>query len=146
VVSEGFDVGIRIARLEDSSLIARKIAPCKQAFCASPDYFRKNDAPEAPADLALHPCLIYTNDLKPDTWTLHGAKGAQSIKVGPVCADNGEILKAAAISGPGITRLSTFIVGPDINAGRLQQVLTEYCPRKFQFMLFFLHGVIYRRR
>jgi len=60
---------------------------------------------------------------------LHGPEGAQSIKVaGPVCADNGDILKAAAISGLGITLLPTFIVGPDIKAGGLQQILAEYCP------------------
>jgi len=129
VVSEGFDVGIRIAQLEDSSLIARKIAPCKQAFCASPGYLRENGIPQEPADLAHHPCLTYSNDLKPDTWVLHGPEGAQSIKVaGPVCADNGDILKAAAISGLGITLLPTFIVGPDIKAGGLQQILAEYCP------------------
>jgi len=128
VVAEGFDVGIRIASLEDSSLIARKIAPCKQAFCASPDYLEKKGIPKVPIDLAIHSCLTYSNDLKPENWILHGAEGAQSIKVsGPVCSDNGDILKEAAIAGLGITSLPTFIVGPDIKSGRLQQVLAEYC-------------------
>lgn len=129
VVSEGFDVGIRVAKLEDSSLIARKIAPCKQVFCASPSYLKQNGVPKVPIDLAIHSCLTYSNDLKPETWVLHGQEGKQSIKVnGPVCADNGDILKEAAISGLGIVSSPTFIVGADIKSGKLQQVLMEYCP------------------
>lgn len=129
VVSEGFDLVLRIAELDDSSLIARKIAPCKRVFCASPDYLKQNGIPMVPQDLAIHHCLIYSNELKPDTWILHGPNGIESIKVnGPVCADNGDILRASAISGLGITLLPTFIVGSDINEGRLQQVLPDYCP------------------
>jgi len=129
VVSEGIDVGIRIAKLEDSSLVARKIAPCKQVFCASPEYLRKKAVPKVPIDLAIHSCLTYSNDLKPDTWVFHGPEGEQSIKVnGAMCADNGDVLREAAIAGLGIISLPTFIVGDDIKAGNLQQVLTQYCP------------------
>lgn len=129
VVSEGFDLVIRIAELQDSSLIARKIAPCKRVFCASPEYLNHNGVPNVPQDLAIHPCLIYSNELKPDTWILHGPDGTEAIKVnGPVCADNGDILKGAAIAGLGIALLPTFIVGPELREGRLQQVLHEYCP------------------
>ena len=129
VVSEGFDLVIRIAELEDSSLVARKIAPCKRVFCASPDYLKQNGVPKVPQDLAIHHCLIYSNELKPDTWVLHGPNGIESIKVnGPVCADNGDILKDAALAGLGVTLLPTFIVGSDIGKGKLQQVLADYCP------------------
>jgi len=129
VVSEGFDLVIRIAALEDSSLIARKIAPCKRVFCASPDYLHREGIPQVPQDLGIHHCLIYSNDLKPGTWVLHGPHGTEFIKVnGPLCADNGDILKSAAIAGLGITLLPTFIVGADLRAGRLQQVLSNYCP------------------
>jgi DNA-binding transcriptional LysR family regulator len=129
VVAEGFDLVVRIAALEDSSLIARKIAPCKRVLCASPDYLRQQGIPKVPQDLAIHHCLVYSNELKPDTWVLHGATGVESVKVnGPVCADNGDILKAAAVAGLGITLLPTFIVGPDLREGKLQQILPDYCP------------------
>ena len=129
VVSEGFDLVIRIAELEDSSLIARKIAPCKRVFCASPEYLKQHGTPAVPQDLAIHHCLIYSNELKPDSWVLHGPNGVESVKVnGPVCADNGDILKSAALSGLGVTLLPTFIVGAEIESGRLKQVLPEYCP------------------
>ncbi len=138
VVAEGFDLGIRIAELEDTSLIARKIAPCKRVFCASPEYLKQKSIPKVPKDLANHDCLIYSNELKPDNWKLHGPEGINSIKVnGPVCADNGDILKAAAVSGLGITLLPTFIVGPDICAGRLQQVLPDYCPPEISIYTIF---------
>jgi len=129
VVSEGFDLVIRIAELEDSSLIARKIAPCKRVFCASPEYLKQHGTPKVPQDLAIHHCLVYSNELKPDTWVLNGPNGTESVKVnGPVCADNGDILKTAALSGLGITLLPTFIVGADLCEGQLVQVLPNYCP------------------
>ena len=138
VVAEGFDLAIRIAALEDSSLIARRIAPCHRVFCASPDYLNRYGTPKVPQDLAINQCLIYSNDLKPDTWILHGPNGTESIKVnGPICADNGDILKAAAISGLGVTLLPTFIAGPDLGAGRLRQVLPDYCPPEISIYVVF---------
>jgi DNA-binding transcriptional LysR family regulator len=127
VVAEGFDVVIRIAELVDSSLIAHKIAPCKRVFCASPEYLQRQGAPEVPQDLAHHQCLIYSNETRPDIWVMHGPDGTESVKVnGPMRADNGDILKTAAVCGLGITLLPTFIAGPDLRSGRLQQVLNEY--------------------
>ena len=129
VVSEGFDVVVRIAELEDSSLIARKIAPCKRVFCASPQYLEQHGIPKVPQDLAIHHCLVYSNELKPDHWKLHGPDGVETVNVnGPICADNGDILKDAAVAGLGITLLPTFIVGPELKAGNLTQVLDNYCP------------------
>jgi DNA-binding transcriptional LysR family regulator len=142
VISEGFDLVLRIAALQDSSLIARKIAPCKRVFCAAPGYLEQNGIPRVPQDLAIRPCLVYSNDLKPDTWVLHGPNGTESIKVnGPVCADNGDILKADAVAGLGVALLPTFIVGPELRAGRLQQVLADYCPPEIS-----IHAVFPSRR
>lgn len=127
VVAEGFDVVIRITDLADSSLIARKLAPCRRVFVASPDYLRTHGEPKVPQDLALHPCLIYSEQTRATTWTLFGPQGMESVKVnGPVRADNGDFLSAAAIAGQGITVLPTFIVGPEIRAGRLQQIMLPY--------------------
>jgi DNA-binding transcriptional LysR family regulator len=129
VVSEGFDLAIRITELEDSSLVARKIAPCRRVLVASPDYLEKYGEPKVPQDLAIHHCLVYSNDLTLGTWTLNGAAGAESVRVnGPVCADNGDVLKDAAVDGLGVALLPTFIVGPELSTGRLVQVLRDYCP------------------
>ena len=129
VIKEGFDVVIRIAELEDSSLIARKLAPCKRVFCASPEYLKQQGTPHKPQDLANHRCLIYSNELKPDAWKINGPQGIESVKVsGPMCADNGDMLKAAALNHMGVTLLPTFIVGDALKRGLLVQVLNEYCP------------------
>lgn len=129
VVGEGFDLAVRIAELEDSSLIARRLAPCRRVLCASPDYLARRGRPQVPQDLAIHACLVYSNELRADTWTLHGAAGIERIRVnGPVCADSGDVLCAAAEAGLGVTLLPTFIVGDGLRAGRLVQVLEEFCP------------------
>jgi DNA-binding transcriptional LysR family regulator len=129
VVAEGFDLVIRIAELEDSSMVARRLAPCKRVLCAAPGYLEKHGIPQVPQDLAIHHCLVYSNELKPDTWRLQGPGGNEEVKVnGPVCADNGDILCAAAVAGLGVTLLPTFIVGADLRSGKLRQVLSEFCP------------------
>lgn len=129
VIAEGFDLVIRIAELADSSLISRRIAPCKRVFCASPDYLNDYGTPQVPQDLAIHRCLVYSNDLKAGTWDLDGPQGIESVNVsGPFCSDNGDVIRSAAVTGLGITLLPTFIVGSDLQDGRLQQVLSDYCP------------------
>lgn len=129
IVSEGFDVVVRIAELEDSSLIARKVAPCRRVLCASPEYLNRYGTPKVPQDLAIHRCLFYTNLPTANAWVLTGPNGVETVRVsGPICADNGEVLKTGAIAGLGIALEPTFIVGADICAGQLQLVLPEYCP------------------
>ena len=142
VVSEGIDVAVRIAKLQDSSLIARKIAPCRRILCASPHYLQQRGEPQVPQDLALHPCLVYSNEAKAEKWTLRGPAGSESVNVnGPLCANNGDILCAAAVEGLGITLLPTFIVGTEIRAGRLVQVLPQYTPNEIS-----VHTVFPSRR
>ncbi len=142
VVAEGFDLAIRIAKLEDSSLVARRIAPGRLVFCAAPAYLERHGEPRVPQDLAIHHCLVYSNDLKPDTWRVRGPSGIESIRVnGPVCADNGDVLRSAALSGLGIALLPTFIVGADIRGGSLRQVLADYCPPPIS-----IHAVFPSRR
>jgi DNA-binding transcriptional LysR family regulator len=129
VVEEGFDLVIRITELADSSLVSRRIAPCKRVFCASPGYLEQHGTPQVPQDLSIHRCLVYSNSLKPDTWELRGPGGLESVRInGPFCSDNGDVLQAAAVAGLGITLLPTFIVGEDLQAGRLHEVLQDYCP------------------
>ncbi len=129
VVEEGFDLVIRITELADSSLISRRIAPCKRVLCASPEYLDRIGTPRVPQDLSIHRCLVYSNSLKPDTWELHGPDTVESVRInGPFCSDNGDVLQAAAVAGLGITLLPTFIVGEDLQSGRLQQVLEDYSP------------------
>jgi len=124
LVEEGYDVAIRIGDLRDSSLVARRLAPCRSVLCASPDYLARRGHPRRPEDLAGHDCLLYANSANPREWTFHGQRGRQAVAVsGPLIANNGDVLCGAALAGMGITRLPTFIVGAQLRKGRLEVVL-----------------------
>jgi DNA-binding transcriptional LysR family regulator len=126
-IEEGVDVTIRIAVLADSSLIARKLAPARRVLVASPSYLKAHGEPKLPEDLASHIGLSYGHSTTMQHWTL--AKGGETISIAmnsALCSNNGDVLRAAAIAGQGIADLPTFMVGPDIEAGRLKIVLAEF--------------------
>lgn len=127
LVEEGFDVALRIARLANSSLMARKLAPMRRVMAASPDYLARRGVPVGLADLAGHDCLSYSYIVAGDEWRFTGPDGEQSVQPsGRLRANNGEVLREAALAGSGIAVLPTFIAGPDLAAGRLVQVLPDY--------------------
>ncbi len=129
LTEEGFDMAVRIGRLRESSLIARKIAPVRISVCASPAYLERYGTPASPADLADHACLRYTNMSPTDEWSFHHEDGRPwAIQLGrcPLRANNGDALRIAALKGLGITILPTFMVGPDLQAGALASILTPY--------------------
>jgi DNA-binding transcriptional LysR family regulator len=129
LVEEGFDLAIRIGRLADSSLIARRIAPCLIVACASPDYLAKRDAPQQPADLAGHNCLGYSYAALRNEWRFTSPKGVESVRVaGRLNANNGDVLRLAALRGEGIILLPSFLVGDDLAAGKLVPILPGYAP------------------
>ena len=128
-VAEGFDITIRIAALEDSSLIARRIMPARRVLCASPDYLRERGMPETPDDLRRHDCLHYGNLATGAQWKLAGPEGDHWVPVKAVlCANNGEVLRDAALRGLGIALLPVFIIGKEMEEGRLAAVLADYEP------------------
>ena len=127
LVEEGYYVAIRIGALRDSSLVARRLAPCRAVLCASPDYLERRGRPRRPEDLAGHDCLLYANSANPREWTLQGPRGGQTVAVdGPLIANNGDVLCGAALAGMGIARLPTFIVGHQLRRGRLEVVLPDH--------------------
>lgn len=138
IVETGIDVVLRISKLSDSSLIARKIAPCKLVLCASPEFLKQYGTPTTPQELTLLPCLTYSNNVNPNRWQFSGPQGEINIKVsGPFVADNGDILKSITLAGMGISLLPEFIVGPEIYAGKLQPILPEYSPEEIPIYAIF---------
>ena len=129
-VEEGVDVTIRIADLADSSLIARKLASTRRVVVASPAYIERHGAPKTPDDLARHRWLSYgaTTTLQRWTYTRQDGAAASIPLTATLCSNNGNVLRAAALAGEGITELPTFLVGCDIAEGRLL-VLLEDNPR-----------------
>lgn len=128
LLDEGFDVGVRVGRLTDSSLVARRLAPARRVVCGAPAYFARHGRPRHPADLKRHACLRYTNLSSSEEWHFPNSAGAvESVQVtGPLAANNGEALRAAALAGLGLVMAPTFIVGPDLLAGRLETVLDGF--------------------
>lgn len=123
----GFDVTLRIADLESSSLIARKLVAIERAICASPDYLAQHGTPQRPEDLRNHALLTYGFLLTGNQWKLTGADGDHWIQPSwTLCANNAEVLRDAAMAGRGIALLPTFIAGDALRAGTLQRVLADY--------------------
>ncbi len=127
LIEEGLDLAVRIGSLPESGLIAKKLASDRIAICGAPDYFKRHGVPQKPADLAHHNCLTYSYAANGDDWKLTGPDGTHSVKVaGSLRATNGDMVKLAALGGVGVMRQPRFLVGEDLRAGRLVEVLREY--------------------
>jgi DNA-binding transcriptional LysR family regulator len=128
LMQEGFDLAIRIAALEDSSLIARRLAPIRHVLCASPDYLDKHGTPEVASDLARHACLAYSNVRDPGLWTFRGPDGQPgSVRI-PVrlASSSGEFNLRAAIAGEGLVLIPTFFCHDALRSGALVTVLDDH--------------------
>jgi DNA-binding transcriptional LysR family regulator len=130
ILAEGVDLALRIGRLPDSSLIARRLAPIRLVAFAAPDYLARHGTPRTPADLAAHNCLLYTYAATADEWRFIGPEGKDAVVrvTGRLSANNGDVLLAAAMGGLGIGLGPTFIAGEHVQAGRLATLLPGYAP------------------
>lgn len=127
LVDGGYDLAVRVGRLKDSRLVARKLAPCRFAVCGAPSYFERHGTPRTPRDLPGHACMRYSNLASQDDWRFDGPDGPVSVRIrGRFRTNNGDALRAAAVRGAGILYTPTFIVGDDIRAGRLTEILPDY--------------------
>ncbi len=131
LVEEGFDLAIRITRLEDSSMIARRLSPFSLNICASPDALAKYGTPKKPQDLAKLPCIIDTNGRWLSNWPFMRENGEMfSVAVsGPLEANSPLTTRAAAVAGLGFAPLPDFIAAPALESGQLVSVLDEWVPR-----------------
>jgi DNA-binding transcriptional LysR family regulator len=126
-VQEGLDVTLRIAELESSSLIARKIVPIERVVCASPDYLERHGTPAHPNDLRSHNCLTYGFLATGNQWKLSGSDGDHWIQPNwTLCANNAEVLRDAAVKGRGIALLPVFIAEAELKSGALRTLLSDY--------------------
>jgi len=124
LVGEGIEVALRVAELNDSTLVARKLADNTRAIVASPDYLRDHGRPEKPGDLKGHTCIVMHGQ---EQWRFVGPKGAESVKVsGRMTTNSGDVLREVAIAGLGITMKSLWDIGQDLRDGTLVQLLEDY--------------------
>jgi DNA-binding transcriptional LysR family regulator len=125
LIGDGFDAGLRIASLPDSSLIARRLCAMPRYTVASPAYLRRHGRPTHPMHLARHKCLGYAYLSTPDAWHYTNAAGEQvSVRpAGPLRVNNGEALMPALLAGLGIADLPDFIVGDAVASGEVEVIL-----------------------
>ncbi len=127
VVEEGYDLAIRIATLPDSSLISKRLASTRVVLCASPQYLEMYGQPSDPSALGAHKIIGYSYWLGGDTWDFDGPEGPVSVKVDPwMMTNNGDTCRAVALAHQGIILHPTFLIGDDLEAGRLVEILPEY--------------------
>ena len=127
LVAEGFDVAVRIGALEDSSLVARHLAPCHSTLCAAPAYLARAGIPQTPSDLSGHNCLFYSLFRGGTQWRLHGPEGEVGVTPrGNFEVNNSDAIHTALLAGLGIGNMPDFIVAEDLAAGRLVAVLPAY--------------------
>ncbi len=128
IVSEGFDLALRISSLPDSSLLARRLCQVRVLLVGAPAYFGQHGRPEHPKDLAAHIALLYSYSRSRDVWHFsHPKQGEYSVAVsGPIRANNADVLQPSLCAGAGLALQPEFLVWRDIAEGRLEAVLKDW--------------------
>lgn len=139
LIAQGLDLSVRIApALADASYVAQPLTKAPQVLVASSSYLAKHGAPQSPADLARHNCLVHTLKSPTGIWRFNGPQGEVAIRVrGSICSNFGEALQKAALLGHGITMHPYYMVSEDLAAGRLQAVLPQYVPLSLDIYVIF---------
>ena len=130
LVEEGFDLAIRISAapgLQSSSLVARLLSTDRTILCASPGYLRRAPPIEQVQNLAGHSVMAYTYWSAGDVWIFDGPHGRQAVTTRPrLRANSGDTCRAAALADQGIILQPGFLVGQDLKAGRLVELLPDH--------------------
>ena len=127
IVGEGLDIALRLGRLDDSRLVARKLGEARRLVCASPAYLDRAGQPTHPSQLAEHACLTFRQHPGSNLWRFR--RGDERVEVratGPFFADDGATLVSAASVGLGLVLVPEWLAGPQIGTGRLVQVLSDF--------------------
>lgn len=127
----GADLAIRVGNLDDTRMMARRLADNRRGIYASPDYVRRHPAPTAPEDLRQHQALGFSLSRRGAgvTWHLQRSSDAEVLAVRVPCrvrADDAELLCALAVAGSGVAKLARFLAEPEVRAGRLVRLLPDW--------------------
>lgn len=140
ILSEHFDVALRIGQLPDSSLVARKLGEACIGCYASPDYLALHGEPENPEALSTHQVLEYALSPTPGTWQFRCAEQNVDVAVEwRLSANNGRALAGAACEGLGIVRLPELLVADHVQEGRLTEILVDYRSEPLAISLLYPH-------
>ena len=126
LVDEGIDVAVRIAHLPDSALTAVRVGEVRRVVCAAPDYLERRGTPGHPADLERHEAIGFA-PTAPEEW-LFAADGSAIATRPPtrLTVNTADVAIAAAVAGHGLARVLSYMIQPELRAGRLKLVLTGF--------------------
>jgi DNA-binding transcriptional LysR family regulator len=128
LIGEGVDVAIRIASLSDSNLVSVKLADNERVLVAAPAYLKRYGEPKTLAELAKHNCLAISSEGSQRGWTFRDGGKIVTLKVtGNMGCNDGQVLHDWALAGKGLAWRSMWEVGSEIEEGKLQTVLDQYC-------------------
>jgi len=135
LVEQNIDVDVRIGKLVDSSLVAKRLAVSERVLCATPAYLRGRPPIKNPADLTAHNCLTYRINLGRTVWRFLNRDGVlEEIPVaGNLQSDNGLALLAAVLAGVGVALMPDWAVRDDIASGRLRRLLPAFSVSHIEF-------------
>ena len=128
VIGDGFDAALRIAVLEDSSLVARRLAPVRRFIVAAPSYLARFGRPRHPDDLSAHHCLGYAYRAKRDVWRFTNTAGevASVTPIGPLRVTNVDALIPTLLAGLAIAELPEFMAFDLLRTGQVEALLPEW--------------------
>jgi len=127
LVEEGYDLVVRIGRLDDSDLVSRPLARSRMVLCASPDYVARCGNPVHPEELARHDTIAYSYWSSGNEWRFAGPAGPVTVRVrSRIHANNGDTCRAAALEGYGVILQPDFLIHDDLRNGRLVELMPAY--------------------
>ena len=139
LASEGIDLALRVGNLQDSGLIARKLAKTELWAVASPGYLAANPAPKEPADLRAHQCIRDTNLRTGHAWPFTRAGQTRKVAVGgKYLVNSARSVRDLALADEGVGLCPDYVVAPDVAAGRLQRLLADHASLSLDIHAVFL--------
>jgi DNA-binding transcriptional LysR family regulator len=127
LIESGIDVALRMGSLEDSALVARKIAQCQRYVLGTPAYFARHGQPRVPADLAAHRAIIYDVRGGGPTWTFRKGSAQSTLTLtGPLRITGAEGVREAVFAGIGLAVASEWMFAPELKDGSVKSMLHDW--------------------
>ncbi|PWT70784.1 MAG: LysR family transcriptional regulator [Proteobacteria bacterium] len=133
LVEEGVDLAVRLGRLADSSLVARRLGSTRRLLCATAGYLEEHGEPRRPEDLSEHNCLLYLYLSSGNEWIFKGADGEIHVRVqGNFKANNAYAIREAVLAGVGIALLPDWMVHDQVDRGEVKPLLPEFATQPLE--------------
>ncbi len=127
LVEEGFDAAVRIARMENSSLVGRRLASTRMCLSASPKYLSNHPPICTLGDLAEHGMVAYSNFASGNEWVFEGPQGRESVRTRSIVrCNNGDTCRSITLAAGGISLQPSFMIAEDLRKGDLVEILPDY--------------------